>query len=395
MRPLHNAGRPWPQPSGLLMTDRSPGFRRDLNVLLHYRWFIIVVFAVAVVGGVLAGFANAFEYEATSVAEVRSLGRKPVFGEPFAINFEEYTFLGGTERVAERAAGLLTELGRPTEPDDILGSISVRDVTPPGFQAFGLRQVEFKATDGDEDTALAYANAWAQAYVAEAEERRSEVLEEQIDALDQQAQGALDEFNQALEDLTQALQAAPDALVGVPAEALDDRANVARALDRVRTIQSEQGEVSTDQLRVALGDVLPPQAIPDGATPSSLAAGLELQLAALNAEIAASEGDASQDNANDPQTAFARAQAARDTYDEALRQAAAGRASRAVPPVDFRVVRGAEVENSQALGFLGLLAAAAAFGLAVGVVGAFVLDLLDRRGLLPWSRHRETAAERT
>lgn len=375
------------------MTDRTPGFRRDATILLRYRWFIIAVFAVAVAGALIVGVTNSFDYEASSRVEMRAVERRPVFGVKISVNFDDYTLLGLTERVAKRAEGVLAEQGVSVNAATLLASMSQRDVTPPGFQAFGLRLLEFTAHHGDEPTAVAYSNAWAKAYLDEAAARRDELADAHIRTLDEQAKisaGLIDEKQKALDEL---LRRQPDVAPVYGIDLVAERSRVVRALARLKAIQATRGSASPTELRIALEDVFPPGGAPPAADLATLIGGLGLRLTALDGEIAALSGG----NAAAQQEArrlLAEAEAARKTYEAAQTEAAAARAAKPVAPVEFRPVQAADVTNSRQLSLVGLLAAAAALGLVAGVAGAFVIEFMTRNGLLPWRQRTEPASKR-
>lgn len=363
------------------MTERPSGLGRDIGILLRYRWFILATFAIAVAGALTLGAVNAFDYEATSRAEIRTIEREPVFGGRFPINFDDYVILGATDGVAERAAAILTELGQPTSAGDIQAAVSQRDVTPAGFQAFGLRQLEFTASDGNKDKAIGYANAWAAAYTIEAEAYRGRQADEHVAALTQQVEAAERELDARLRELDAFLLPRPTVAPSSAVFLWSERARVSRALIRLKDIQANGG-AGPEELQIALGDLFPPGSEPPLADLTTLITGLGLRLAALDSELAdvAERGS----DAAESQTLISQAEAARDTYSSALREAAAAQAAKEISPLQFRVIQDAVTSNSRQVGFAGLVAAAGALGLAAGVVGAFVLEYLGRNSLLPW-----------
>ena len=358
------------------MSERAPGIQRDVAVVLRYRWFILSVFAVAVLAAVFFSFASPFPYSATSSVELRTYDRGPVTGARFPINFNDYYSDALRERTARGAATALADQGYDVSEDTLLSAVSQTIVAPSGAPAY--RQLDFATSHADEATAVAYVNAWVDAYATEANIFREEVAASQVAVL----QTAADEAQASLQSAIQALN---EAIRGgaVPAKAgelVEERARAARALSRLRAIQASGQTLTPAEIQLTIGDIFEPGAAPLPADTATLIAGLELRIGALDREIAAyASADSGTQTA---QARFADVIAAQKTYDGTEEQLQAAEAARAVPYLNAVILSHAEMTGSRGIGLIGLLGAAGMFGIAVGIVGSFVLDFISRHGPL-------------
>ncbi len=374
------------------MSDRPAGLRRDATILLRYRWFILIVLTVALAGALAVGITRTPDHAASAVVEARPTQQRPVLGSSPAFVFADYQALDEDEsdRVARGAADLLVEQGLQMNSGALAGKISQSEVTPPELKAFGVRQLQFTASDSDESKAIAYAEAWAKAWVEQAETLRDGHLNDYVTGVEAQSAAAaanLDERQRAVDDF---LRQHPGVATASLSALVTERGRVTRALARLKAIDA-RGRVGPDELRIALADLFPEERASDKVDLPTLIGGLGLRLDALNDEIAAYQGrDTVADQA---QRLVAAANAAERAYDSALAEASAARAAQTVVAVEFSVVKTATSSDSRRAGFVGLLAAAAAFGLAVGVVGAFAIEFVARTRPLPWQDDRGPASD--
>ncbi len=356
------------------MSERTPGIQRDVAVVLRYRWFILSVFAVAVLAALFFAFASPLPYSAAASVEIRVYDRGPVIGSRFPINFNDYYSDSLRERTALRAAIALKDDGYDVSEGTLLSAVSQTIVAPLGTPAY--RQLDFATSNDSEATAVAYVNAWADAFITEANIFRERVADAQVMVL----RRAADETQTALQSVTKALN---EAIQGgaIPVQAgqlVEERARAARALNRLRAIQSSGQTLTPVELQLAIADIFEPGAAPQPTDIATLTAGLNLRIAALDREITAyTSSDSATQTA---QARFADVLAAQKTYDAAEQQLLAAQAARIVPYLDAVLLSHAQIAGTRGIGLVGLLGAAGMFGIAVSIVGAFVLDFASRHG---------------
>lgn len=369
------------------MTDRTPGFRRDATVLLRYWWFVAAVFAIAIIAALALSVRGETESQGRISVEIWQTERQPVYGSRPIFSYSDYRRLTSSDEVADEAAAMLASQNIDVEPGTLRNAITSADTTPPDMVAVGARRIEFTATTGDESAALAYADAWAAGYVKQAAAYRDSKSDDQIASLEGQIEAAAADLDSSQRALEEFLDEHPDVPVVSPARLEDERGRVTLAIARLEAIQASGG-ATPEEAQIALAGLFPSETLPVAGV-ETLVQGFGLRLAALDKELAAY-------GASDSDTAEARAlfltrDAAEQTYRALLTQVSAARALKPVAAVEFRVPDEAVISTSRQLGVVGLFGVAAAFGLAVGTVGAFAIEFLVRNGLLPWGQRSDSA----
>lgn len=369
------------------MTDRTPGFRRDATVLLRYWWFVVAVFAIAIVAALALSVRGETESQSRISVEIWQTERQPVYGTRPIFSYSDYRRLTSSDEVAGEAAAMLAAQDIDVEPGTLRNAVTSADTTPNDMLAVGARRIEFTATAGDESTALAYADAWATAYVKQAAAYRDSKSDDQIASLEGQVEAAAADLDSSQRALEEFLGEHPGVPVVSPSRLEEERGRVILALGRLQTIQSGGG-ATPDEAQIALAGLFPDETLP-AASVETLIRGFSLRLAALDEELAVYDSPGS--DAAEARELFLARDAADQTYRAALTQVSAARALKPVAPLEFRIPEDPAISTSRQLGVVGLLGAAAAFGLAAGIVGAFSIEFLVRNGLLPWGQRSDSA----
>jgi len=369
------------------MTDRMPGLGRDARVLLRYRWFILIVFVLSVLAAAAVGMRGSTTSHGTAGVEIWPTERQPLYGYRPLFSFGEFRTLGTSPDVAERAAASLAAEGYEVSADGLRAAVTVADTTPGELIQIAARRFDFTANAADAETASAYAQHWVDAFVVEAEEFRDARIEEQITLLQGQVDAAAVDVAERQQELVAFLRDNPDFGSLSPASLEHQYGQVSLALARLERIQAD-GAASPEAIRLAVADLFPSETLPEVDT-ATLIQGLEIRLASLEEELATFDGPGSL--ASEARERFLARDAAEETYRAAQVHLSAAIAMQPVPSLEFRTPDGPLVSTTHEVGLIGLVGAGAALGLAVGVIGALVLDFLDRNRLVPWGSRSESA----
>ncbi len=370
----------------LCMQQPQDELRRDLTVVRKHVWFIAAVFVGAIVVALTAGLAFGASGQATASVEVKVTAVEPVFGlTSIAPSLDSYQDLAESPQVVDRVRQKV-EAGAS---EDLLARVEVKGSRPlaTSVAALGSTRVGTVSVTAQGDSpqkAADLANAWAEALAAEAVNLRADPklmagLQEQVNLAQQKLEGesGLDSSSgggQGLEEVRQELASKREAR----AELSTAAANVDQAVDFLRAAQKGSPPPSLAEVRLALAGFLgggQDEGLLQATSLDELLGGLELrqqlQSGALTGLSQQVDSLASREQALESQAADR--EAALANYEDAVRSLRAAELAAQLTDVDAKIEDRAAA-SSQGLIWLARLAAGAALGLVVGVVGAFVLE---------------------
>lgn len=345
------------------MQQPEGDLRRDALVVLRHLRFIALVLAVALAVALGSGLLVDATYEATAQVEVQGvplplssggralsvveLARSPQVGRQVAIDID----------VADEAG--------------LAGRVSVAMQT-----GMPILLVTARGDSGEE--AIALANAWAEEAAAAINSAGSSAPF--VGALQRQAESARQRWEEAQRAATNAgadvgaLERTLDGEVQALATGERELTNLEQATQLVRQA-SVDGSASVAQLRAALaGLAVPAEALAGLTSPQELLHALELrhQLLSLSLQRVAGQVDSLRKRRQELEGVAVEREAAEANYKEALRLVQAAQ----LPPLAAEVKKLAASAAVGGMAWTQRLGAAAAFGVVVGVVGAFGLEAL-------------------
>lgn len=369
------------------MQQPQDELRRDLTVVRKHVWFIAAVFVGAIVVALTAGLAFGVSGQATASVEVRVTAVEPVFGlKSVAPSLDAYQDLAESPQVVDRVR---QKLGPASGGEDLLARVEVKGSRAPATSVAALGStrvgtVSITAQGDSPQEAADLANAWAEALAAEAANLRADPklmagLQEQVNLAQQRLEGesGLDSSSgggQELEEVRQELASKREAR----AELSTAAANVDQAVDFLRAVQKGSPPPSLAEVRLALAGFLgggQDEGLLQATSVDELLGGLELrqqlQSGALTSLSQQVDSLATREQSLESQAADR--EAALANYEDAVRSLQAAELAAQLTDVGAKVEERAAA-SSQGLTWLARLAAGAALGLVVGVVGAFVLE---------------------
>jgi hypothetical protein len=351
-------------------------------VLKHIR-FIVALFALAIVVAVASGLAASSESRAISEAEIVIEASTPLFGGTDTVpTLDTFDALAQSDEVVQTAA---QEIG--VDPEELRKNITVRAVERDPRDRESVDRLSIEATGASRGQARETAAAVMDAFVAAAEGSQSDP--QGLESLQEQetlALQRLQEFDQA-----EVLE-----LVQVQADLARNRSLIASLKGQVTAIGQAleliraEGSRPLAELVVAISGVLGGSqgtgGIDQASTVEELEQGLELRRQ-LDEELttrAEQEVETLAQRERELLLVTAEGGAAMALYTTAVRNLRAAELAESLTETEITVTeRG--LDSSSGVNWLARLAAAAAFGLVVGVVGAFALELLGPY----WRRWRE------
>ena len=368
------------------MQQPQDELRRDLTVVRKHVWFIAAVFVGAIVVALGTGLAFGASGQATASVEVKVTAVEPVFGlTSIAPSLDAYQDLAESPQVVDRVRQKV-EAGAS---EDLLARVEVKGSRPQATSVAALGStrvgtVSVTAQGDSPQEAADLANAWAEALAAEAANLRADPklmagLQEQVNLAQQKLEGesGLDSSSpggQEMEEVRQELASKREAR----AELSTAAANVDQAVDFLRAAQKGSPPPSLAEVRLALAGFLgggQDEGLLQATSLDELLRGLELrqqlQSGALTSLSQQVDSLASREQALESQAADR--EAALANYEDAVHSLQAAELAAQLTDVDAKIEDRAAA-SSQELIWLARLAAGAALGLVVGVVGAFVLE---------------------
>lgn len=351
------------------MPERSDELQRDIAIVLKHIRFIMVMVVAALLVAVGSAFAASSTFRADTEAEIRIEGiARELEGSSAIPKLDTFVLLAQSEEVAEEAA---RRLGKDrSQSAELIDKVQVS-----GLSADSSDRLSIRAKGDSRDEAVALANAWMEAFVDKAQ--GVTVDEEILSALRVRADDVLlrlEQFSPIV--LSERDQAAAD--LGIRQTTLarlkTDATRIEEALEFVR---ENAPSASPGELRIALGAFLSIEEaafLPDSI--DEIMRGLELREQALNQSIDRLTADTTKlgDEVRSLGVAAAEFDAARSLHEARLGRLAEAELAAQRTEVDIQVIRMA-TDASGGVNWLARLGAAAAFGLVVGVVGAFGLEL--------------------
>jgi hypothetical protein len=365
------------------MTESQDELWRDVSVVLKHIRFIVALFALAIVVAVASGLAASSESRAISEAEIVIEASTPLFGGTDTVpTLDTFDALAQSDEVVQTAA---QEIG--VDPEELRKNITVRAVERDPRDRESVDRLSIEATGASRGQARETAAAVMDAFVAAAEGSQSDP--QGLESLQEQetlALQRLQEFDQA-----EVLE-----LVQVQADLARNRSLIASLKGQVTAIEQAleliraEGSRPLAELVVAISGVLGGSqgtgGIDQASTVEELEQGLELrrQLDEGLTTRAEQEVETLAQRERELLLVTAEGGAAMALYTTAVRNLRAAELAESLTETEITVTeRG--LDSSSGVNWLARLAAAAAFGLVVGVVGAFALELLGPY----WRRWRE------
>jgi hypothetical protein len=255
------------------------------------------------------------------------------------------------------------------DPDDIEDRVSITE-RPEG--------VRVQASGGSKGDAINLANSWATAIeniinTADAGAAATAALERETANAQTQletAEAALAEAN------TTGIEPTQEVLDEVSKTLADNQAELAGLTQATElTRQAVSNGTSISQLRIALaGLAVPPEVIGSIENPQDLLQALDLRRQVLSSSVQqqTEQLNALQTQRRELLPLILERDAAQNNYRDAVRVQRAAE----LGPITARISDPADEADGAGLGWPQRLGAAAAFGLVVGVIGAFALDAL-------------------
>ncbi len=375
----------------------SNELRRDLLALRRHRWFLILVFVVALTAAAVSLFIAPASDEASFRVRVSVFSLAPL-AEPNTLAIvpttDDFARLATSPEALEKTSQALGEQGVNISSDELAAQTRT-----------GQNAIDFTVKTDDSDLSLKIAKAWSEAFAALAPAKAPD-LERQATGgyqvqLDQ-ARAQLEQKRQALAYLGNvtlpgetgtgpqaqfsALAATYEAKTEALAQREVERSDVQNTLDTLRAAVASGTYLSTAQLRLLLAGVLTADTDlgPTLSTTQAITA-LELRLAALDSslttlrqEVQGLEATLNQ-RSGSVQLATAELQAAEQNYEAASRIAQSYELVAQQLTVSVAVLQGPQAARAGVLDWTARLAAAAAFAAVVGVLGALALEQLSGR----------------
>jgi hypothetical protein len=329
--------------------------QRDALVLARHLPFIAGAITVALLVAILSGFIIGSGYKGSAIVQVQ-LNVLPVPGvrQPVILD------LARSPAVAEEAA-------RNSSDGSLSSRVSIRE-RPEGLRV--------EATGGTQEEAISLANTWAEAI--ETVINATEVSPASAAALERESANALQQLEEADEALaaanTTGIEPSQEVLNEVSKSLADNQSELA-SLTRAAEVVRQTPNAPMAQLRIALAGLAVPQEVLGNVdNAQDLLQALELRRQVLEASVQQLTRQL-----NDLQTQrrqllplLLEREAAQNNYREAVRILHAAQ----LGPITARISQPAERAGGAGLSWPIRLGAAAAFGIVVGIVGAFALDSL-------------------
>ena len=380
----------------------SNELRRDLLALRRHLWFLILVLVVALAAAAVSLFIAPSSNEASFRHRVDVFSLAPL-AEPNTLatvpTTDDFARLATSPEALEKTSETLGQQGVDAAPDELAGKLFAQTRR-------GQNTIDFTVKTDDSDLSLQIARAWSQVFAEFAPAQAPDLEREAAQGYQVQlerAQAQLEQKRQALADLgvatlpgetgagsqTQfsALAATYQAKTGALAQREVERSDVQNTLDTLRNAVDSRTSLSTAQLRLLLAGVLPADTeLGQSLTTTQAVAALELRLTALDSsltalrqEIQGLEASLNQ-RSGSVQQATAELQAAEQNFEAASRIAQSYELVAQQLVVSVTVLKDAHAPRAGVLDWTARLAAAAAFAVVVGVLGALALERISGRG---------------
>jgi len=365
------------------MAETQDDLWRDLSIVVKHVRFIVALFILTLLVAVGTGLMADSDARARSELEIGIDAATPLFGGLETIpTLETFENLVKSDQVGEDAA---QKVG--ISPEELESKISVDAVYRNPRDPSSVDQLSIEATGDSQQQAEAIAGAVVDAFVEAAQAVRTdpEALESQ------QEQGALalerlEEFDQA--ELTQLAQVQADLSVkrSLQSTLSRDLSAIEQALE---LLEAESSRPIEELIVAVVGTVGLPQAIggtEQALTVEELKGGLELRRALAQKLLSSTQSEMEPLVKREQELLVATGgqRAAMDVYTRALQDLEAARLASTQMHAEITITARA-VDTSSGANWLARLGAAAAFGLVVGVAGAFALEFLTPH----WLRWRQ------
>ncbi len=351
MRPKYN-----------VMEQSENELKRDALVLKRHLRFIIGVLVVALLVAAGTGLIFGSGYSARATVQIQT----NVVPLPTAIRQQDILNIARSEEVADEAARTYGV----NDPDDIEDRVSVTE-RPEGLRV--------SANGGSRGDAIDLANSWAAAI--ETIINASDIGPASSAALERETANAATQLANAEAALAEAnttgIEPTQEVLDEVSKTLADNQAELASLTQATEIARQAVSNSNTpmSQLRIALaGLAVPPEVLASVENPQDLLQALDLRRQVLSSSVQQSieQLNALQTQRRELLPLILDRDAAQNNYRESVRVLRASE----LGPITARISDPADRASGAGLGWPQRLGAAAAFGLVVGVIGAFALDAL-------------------
>jgi hypothetical protein len=369
----------------------SDELRRDLSSLRRYLWLILLLLLLALGSAAASLLLVPSSNEASFRSGVALSSLPPLFGPETLPAMDDFARLSLSEEALEEASQALREQDVDVSAEALKANLSAH-------ARENENAIDFRVTFDDSDRSLAVARAWSEVFAELAPARAPDLEQEAAASYQRQldrARTELEEKRQQLADLGVAsgaggervnpTQAAYEAKAAALAEKEVERTELANLIETLRA--STPGSLSADQLRLLLAGVLPPEAaLEAGFTAQQAIGALELRALSLDSTILALRqevqglGSALDQSATEVREAVAELEAAEENYEVASRLAQSYEVVGDLLSVEVFTLQEPHLVEAGVLSYVSRFAAAAAFALVAGVLGAFGLEWLRARG---------------
>ncbi|MDI6857844.1 MAG: hypothetical protein QME71_05980 [Dehalococcoidia bacterium] len=380
----------------------SDELRRDLSSLRRYLWLLLLVLALALAAAAASFFFAPRSKDASFRHSLVLSSLPPLFGPDTLPTMDDFARLALSDEALSRTSEALREQGVGLSANALWNGLSAR-------ARHNENAIDFTASFDSDDVSLAVARAWSEVFVALAPERAPDLQREASASYQRQLERAQAEVERKRErvaelglvtgggaDAADPSQVAYEAKATVLAEKEAERTEIANLIATLGAV--DPSSLSADQLRLLLAGVLPPEAAasPDLTVPQAIAA-LELRARSLDATVLALRQEVQQlataidESGTRAQQALTELAAAEENYEVASRLAQSYEVVGDLMQVGVFTVKAPHLEETGVLSYASRFAAAGAFALVAGMLGAVGLGQLQSRGRKGPSARRESA----
>lgn len=369
----------------------SDELRRDLSSLRRYLWLLLLVLAVALAAAGASFFFAPRSKDASFRHSLALSSLPPLFGPDTLPTMDDFARLALSDEALNRTSEALRGQGIDLSPDALRAALSTR-------ARHNQNAIDFTAAFDNDDVSLAVARAWSGVFVELAPERAPDLQREASAPYQRQLERAQAEVEQKRERLAELglvagagdeaaspLQAAYEAKAAALAEKEVEQTDISNLIAALRS--SDPSSLSAGQLRLLLSGLLPPDAAvnPDLTVPQAIAA-LELRARSLDATVLALREEVEQlataidESGTQVQQALTELAAAEENYEVASRLAQSYEVVGDLLQVGVFTVQEPHLRETGVLSYASRFAAAGAFALVAGMLGAVGLGQLQSRG---------------
>lgn len=384
----------------------SDELRRDLSSLRRYFWLLLLVLALALAAAAASFFFAPRSNDASFRHSLVLSSLPPLFGPDTLPTMDDFARLALSDEALSRTSEALREQGIGLSADALRSGLSAR-------ARHNQNAIDFTAAFDSGDVSLAVARAWSDVFVELAPERAPDLQREASASYQRQLERARTEVEQKRDRLTELglvpgaggdaanpSQAAYEAKAAALAEKEVERTEIANLIATLGAV--DPSSLSADQLRLLLAGLLPPEVAvsPDLTVPQAIAA-LELRGRSLDATILALKQEvgllatAIDESGTQAQEAITELAAAEENYEVASRLAQSYEVVGDLMQVGVFTVKAPHLEETGVFSYASRFAAAGAFALVAGMLGAVGLEQLrGRSGKGPPARRESVAPTR-